>query len=174
MIDPKQYRGLRTLTPAQQYLFLRKNPICVGVGELHANGLDWRYWTRPTVLSRDYLAHIEFQKDGTPKVLIREPDLTVLASGRDLPHVYNDPIRLCLFLPGTDEWLGSMRIDQTFVPWTATWLYYFEEWLSSNEWKGGGEHPRSGDHERHNRRVRRISLGRHTTASRRSSPRVVA
>jgi hypothetical protein len=27
------------------------------------------------------------------------------------------------------------------VPWTALWLFYFEEWLVSNEWKGGGEHP---------------------------------
>jgi hypothetical protein len=34
-----------------------------------------------------------------------------------------------------------MRIDQTIVPWAALWLFYFEEWLSSDQWKGGGEHP---------------------------------
>jgi hypothetical protein len=33
-----------------------------------------------------------------------------------------------------------MRIDQTIVPWTAVWLFYFEEWLTSDEWKGGGVH----------------------------------
>jgi hypothetical protein len=33
------------------------------------------------------------------------------------------------------------RIDQTIVPWAALWLFYFEEWLSSDQWKGGGEHP---------------------------------
>jgi hypothetical protein len=160
VIESKRYERLPELSPAQQYLFLRKNPICAGVGGIHTGRLHWHYWTRPTVLSRDYLTHIEFQRGGTPKVSIREPDLSALASGRDLPHVYHDPIRLCLFLPGSDEWLGSMRIDQTFVPWTATWLYYFEEWLASNEWKGGGEHPNSNDHELYNRRVRRRSLRR--------------
>ena len=34
-----------------------------------------------------------------------------------------------------------MRSDQTVVPWTSLWLFYFEDWLASNEWKGGGEHP---------------------------------
>ncbi len=38
-----------------------------------------------------------------------------------------------------------MRLDQTIVPWTALWLFYFEEWLESNEWKGGGEHPGDTD-----------------------------
>ena len=38
-----------------------------------------------------------------------------------------------------------MRIDQTIVPWTILWLFYFEEWLDSNEWKGGGVHPKESD-----------------------------
>lgn len=33
-----------------------------------------------------------------------------------------------------------MRIDQTMVPWSILWLFYFEEWLVSNDWKGGGVH----------------------------------
>jgi hypothetical protein len=45
-----------------------------------------------------------------------------------------------------------MRIDQTFVPWVATWLFYFEEWLASDDWKGGGEHPNLEDHEARRRR----------------------
>ena len=27
------------------------------------------------------------------------------------------------------------------MPWAALWLFYFEEWLGSDDWKGGGEHP---------------------------------
>jgi hypothetical protein len=38
-----------------------------------------------------------------------------------------------------------MRIDNTIVPWAILWLFYFEEWLSSDEWKGGGEHPLESD-----------------------------
>jgi hypothetical protein len=34
------------------------------------------------------------------------------------------------------------------VPWTALWLFYFEEWLTSDDWKGGGIHPAiDEDHE---------------------------
>ena len=129
------------LTPAQQYLFLQKNPICAGSGRINAKGLIWDYRTRPTPLSRDYLVRIKYERDGIPSVFVKDPDLLMLTEGRPLPHVYHDPLCLCLYLPRANEWIGSMRIDQTFVPWTATWLYFFEEWLVSDEWKGGGEHP---------------------------------
>ena len=51
------------------------------------------------------------------------------------------PTRLCLYLPGTGEWTPALRLDQTIVPWAALWLYFFEDWLVSGEWKGGGRHP---------------------------------
>ena len=35
----------------------------------------------------------------------------------------------------------STRISETIVPWTFLWLWYFEEWLASDVWKGGGVHP---------------------------------
>ena len=73
---------------------------------------------------------------------IESPDLKLLAGGRRLPHVYQqDPPRLCLYRPRTYEWQPWMRIDSTIVPWAILWLFYFEEWLVSDDWKGGGEHP---------------------------------
>ena len=57
------------------------------------------------------------------------------------------------------KWAGRMRIDQTFVPWTATWLFYFKEWLASDEWKGGGEHPRLDEEEDHRHLRRRLRRG---------------
>ncbi len=149
-------RGARpALTPAQQFLFLKNNPICAGEGRLNHRGLVWNYGVRPTLLSREYSVRIRYDKGDTPSVFVREPDLAVLAGGRDLPHVYKNPTRLCLYLPGSGEWLDTMRIDQTFVPWAATWLYYYEEWLVSDDWKGGGEHPGNNDEASLNRRVRR-------------------
>lgn len=133
--------GRAELSPAQQFLFLRNNLICAGAGTLNHKGLVWNYRSRPTLLSREYGIRIVFERDDVPKIFVKDPDLKQLAGGRDLPHVYRRPTRLCLYLPGSGEWLRHMRIDQTFVPWTATWLYYFEEWLASDEWKGGGEHP---------------------------------
>jgi hypothetical protein len=143
------------LTPAQHFIFLRANPVCAGTGRLYAIGLTWEYRVRPTPLSREYLVRITFDRGAIPDVFIIEPDLLKLAGGRPLPHVYQNPLRLCLTLPGTQEWTGTMRIDQTFVPWAAMWLFYFEEWLVSDEWKGGGQHPDENHSEQYNRSVRR-------------------
>lgn len=69
-----------------------------------------------------------------------------LADGRHLPHVYSTkPVRLCLFDPQTAEWSPGAAIADTIVPWTYEWLFYFEEWLVSDEWKGGGRHPEVRD-----------------------------
>jgi hypothetical protein len=142
----------RSLTPPQQFLFLQRNPICAGEGTLNAKGLVWEYRVRPSLLSRAYLVRIELNRDSVPRAFVLEPDLEVLADGRRLPHIYRDPLRLCLYLPKSGEWHGSMRIDKTFVPWVATWLFYFEEWLASDDWKGGGEHPNVDDREVRRRR----------------------
>ena len=143
------------LTLPQQFLFLRNNPICVGEGSVNHRRLVWNYRVRPTLLSREYTVQILYEKDDVPKVFVKDPELSELAGGRDLPHVYKHPTRLCLYLPGSGEWADTMRVDQTFVPWTTTWLYYFEEWLESNDWKGGGEHPGDRPEPEYSRRIRR-------------------
>ena len=146
----------QALTPAQQYLFLRHNPVCRGRGTLNATGLTWTFRLRPSPISREYEILITFRAGDVPKVFVISPRLTELAGERILPHVYYDPLRLCLYLPGSGEWASDLRIDKTFVPWTATWLYYFEEWLESDDWKGGGEHPEPNATETYSRRYRRM------------------
>lgn len=37
------------------------------------------------------------------------------------------------------------------VPWTSLWLYFFEDWLATDEWKGGGKHPAEDEPIRHGR-----------------------
>jgi hypothetical protein len=66
---------------------------------LSATGLVWEYRVRPTTLSREYLLHILFERDGVPSVFVLEPDITSLAGGRKIPHVYQNPLSLCLFCP---------------------------------------------------------------------------
>lgn len=134
------------LTAAHQYGHLRGNPLCRGQGRLKRGRVTWRYDTSPTPLSRRYRVRIEYRQDAKPHVFVEDPDLVALAEGRALPHVYSErPVRLCLYLPDAGEWRADMRIDLTIVPWTALWLFYFEEWLSSDEWKGGGVHPGHDD-----------------------------
>ena len=134
--------GPKPLTAAQQYARVRTNPLCTGTGALYPGRFVWRYVTSPTPLSRLYSIRLNFRARQPPQATVEDPALRDLAGGRRLPHVYEqEPPRLCLYLPGNGEWQPWMRIDHTIVPWTALWLFYFEEWLVSDKWKGGGVHP---------------------------------
>src|SRR5579883_431538 len=136
-------RSARPLTAVQQLVNLKANPICQGGGEVRLGKLTWEFAARPDPLSRIYKMRIVYQQGDVPKVYVIDPDLTFLAEGRRLPHVYEQkPTRLCLYLPGGGEWSPSKRISETIVPWTFLWLWYFEEWLASGDWKGGGLHPK--------------------------------
>jgi hypothetical protein len=131
-----------SLTAAQQYANLRANPVCVGRGTLRAGELIWTYTASPTPLSRTYELVIRYRQGGSPETHVVAPDLVALSGGRRLPHVYRQkPTKLCLYRPSTGQWSPDKRLDQTIVPWAFLWLFFFEEWLASGEWKGGGEHP---------------------------------
>lgn len=135
-------RKRRPLTPAQQYLNLSVNPICPGHGASGPSGLVWRFQTSPDPLGRLYDLRIAQAPRRRPRVYVDAPDLRGIAGGRRLPHVYSQsPVSLCLYLPGTGEWEPWMPIDRTLVPWSILWLGYFEDWLHSDDWKGGGVHP---------------------------------
>lgn len=63
-----------------------------------------------------------------------------------VPHVYingQDPERpcLCLFDPRADEWSMNDLIAETTIPWAARWLFFYEGWLLTGRWQGGGRHP---------------------------------
>src|SRR6202043_2149851 len=66
-----------------------------------------------------------------------------LAPGRTLPHVYSydHPVRLCIYHPKKREWKPSMALAATVVPWAVMWLSFFEDWVCTDVWSGGGEHP---------------------------------
>lgn len=143
------------LSLPQQYLFLQKSKTILGEGVLAPRRLEWRFHAQPTPLSRSYQVTLALEADGTPDVRVVEPDLRLHTGGRDLPHIYHDPDRLCLYLPGTGQWDASKRLDLTIIPWTHLWLIYFEEWLVSDDWKGAGKHPEDDDSNAGNRAFRR-------------------
>lgn len=77
-----------------------------------------------------------------PEVLVLAPDLKVVTGERTLPHVYPDVdglVSLCLFW-GKD-WSPTKLAAKTLVPWTADWFWFFEHWLHTGTWLGGGTHP---------------------------------
>lgn len=84
-----------------------------------------------------------FRNGRSPQMRVIGPDLRELADGRRLPHIYRNDgpgVLLCLWLPNASEWTSAMKLSETYIPWTVRWLAYFELWLASNIWSGGGVH----------------------------------
>ncbi len=132
----------KKLSAPQQWLRLKSSPISSGRGLVKMGELVWDFTATPSPLSRTYTLRIRLKRHGAPDVFVLAPDLKILAGGRPLPHVYStDPIRLCLHYPKYREWDDTMFIADTIVPWTHLWLIYFEHWLATDEWLGGGKHP---------------------------------
>ncbi|MDF1484173.1 MAG: hypothetical protein EON54_02670 [Alcaligenaceae bacterium] len=110
-------------------------------------GHELRFWfsISPTLLSREYSCMLIVPRSGFPAMFVLSPDLHLLADGKPLPHIYRSNVqgtKLCLWLPRKNEWTPHMRLLETYIAWTGQWLNYFEEWLSTGNWAGGGEHPR--------------------------------
>jgi len=104
-------------------------------GRLRSVGL-----LQPTEISRQY--RVEFTQAGgrSPEVRVISPLLRRGRKDEDIPHMY-DQVRLCLYLPSGEEWKPSDPIALTVVPWASLWLLYYEVWLATGDWQGGGIHP---------------------------------
>jgi hypothetical protein len=113
-----------------------------GRGRLLREQLFWEQRIRPRPLSHEYLCRVEYRRDEYPAVYCLDPPLSALANGRRLPHVRSreEPIRLCLFFHEPKCWNDGMLLAKVVIPLTLYWLEFFEEWLFTGEWRGGGTH----------------------------------
>ncbi|SCW86842.1 hypothetical protein [Mucilaginibacter sp. NFR10] len=107
----------------------------------HEHALSWYFQVTPSPLSATYDVRLDYIVGKRPQVYVMTP--LRLAKGKTkLPHVYDtEKQRLCLYYPDGHEWNSSMPLAKTIVPWIYEWLYYYEFWLSSGDWLGGGIHP---------------------------------
>jgi hypothetical protein len=65
---------------------------------------------------------------------------------RLLPHIYwNEQSpeypRLCLYDPQEMIWTPEQFIASTVIPWASQWLFFYEYWQITGEFKGPGGHP---------------------------------
>jgi hypothetical protein len=103
------------------------------------------FWTgsiQPNPLCATYRVGISW--DGhrrRPLVRVLAPRL-MMPDGKYLPHVFPGD-ELCLHYPS--EWSAKMPIADTIVPWTSEWLFFYELWLATDEWHGGGHDPLSAE-----------------------------
>lgn len=87
-------------------------------------------------------------KNAQPRVQVIDPLLEPRADYEEgpIPHVYvnsTDPTKpyLCLFSPELREWDANDLIADTTIFWASEWLYFYEGWLVTKKWRGGGRHP---------------------------------
>lgn len=118
----QQAVALRTLLPHAR-IRVRAN-VLAAIAEL-----------QPNPLSRRYTVRINYRSGGVPEVHVVTPTLHLHPEAQALPHIYPGN-RLCLHLPG--EWRPTMFISHTTIPWTSEWLMYYEVWLVTGRWNGGG------------------------------------
>lgn len=100
------------------------------------NALTWVGPVTPTASSATYELLLDLRLQRSPLIYVVRPHLEALP-GEHLPHVY--PFNtLCLYY-GAEEWDASHPLAD-LVGWACEWLLFYEVWLASGEWLGGGIH----------------------------------
>lgn len=112
---------------------------------LDRNVLTWKACLVPTALSRSYDVTLVYNVHKQPRVYVGGESLRELNNPR-FPHHFEidavrKKVRVCLYFK--KEFTSSKLISKTIVPWIAEWLFHYEVWLATEEWCGGGLHPRS-------------------------------
>jgi hypothetical protein len=96
---------------------------------------------QPTARSCTYNVRINYSLKNRLEVSVLSPQLIKSFKEEDIPHVYPGK-KLCLYMPKYGEFKITDYISETIIPWTSLWLYHYEVWHITGEWKGGGEHPK--------------------------------
>jgi len=133
---------------AQHFMSLKICPLSSnGNGQMEKTYFVWEFDAKPSVFSRVYKVRVKWQyNENAPKVYILNQEVREVAKQKEIPHLYSQAkVQLCLYYPKYQEFSKAMSLCETIMPWTYLWLSYYEEWLYSGEWKGGGIHLNSSD-----------------------------
>ncbi|KAA6339088.1 hypothetical protein EZS27_012949 [termite gut metagenome] len=109
--------------------------------------LVWIGDITPSPISLTYTIKITYSyKDGV-KAYVANPKPLPLATVKSrLPHVYShEEQRLCLYYPSGKEWDSSKYLVHTIFPWASEWLFYYELWVVTGNWLGGGKYIELGE-----------------------------
>lgn len=99
---------------------------------LKRNEIIWTGTFRPFALSKQYTVQIQSEIGRRPKVRVLAPSI-ISAPNRN--HTFDDG-SLCLHL--NEEWSSRFFIADVLVPWLVEWLFFYETWLVTDKWYGGG------------------------------------
>lgn len=138
---PNLARG-RRLSIAQQWASIRSAVPSAARQEMNGNRLRCEFRLRPAALSCEYSVTMDYTLGKRPDVRVTSPDLRT-RDGERAPHLFEDD-SLCLFRFRYRDWSPKESIGRTILPWASLWLYFYEIWLVTGTWHGGGEHPDDG------------------------------
>ena len=109
------------------------------------------YTVQVTFIRRFWIGDLEAANSYEPVVRLLDPKLILRhpQTGAFAEHLYWDfevpeQSALCTNDPAARprEWNWDQDyVADRIIPWTAEWLAFYEGWLATGEWKGGGRHP---------------------------------
>jgi hypothetical protein len=127
----QQIAAMRRAWPAFKCCRLEEQVIWVGP-------LQPAEWTSTHTVELHFWARRR-EEAGGASVRVLRPILKVTDTELSSVHMYRDG-QLCLFNPNRKEWNAGQSVADTIVPWTSEWLYFYEVWLRTGSWLGGGDH----------------------------------
>ena len=142
MVNKKFFKSKNIPLVIQSYLISQKYPEAKC--EIKKNQLIWEGKIKPTSLSREYNIRIICNGTLRPQVILYGDKIEGIER-EDFPHHFKidkdkPEVYLCLHLP--KEFNYSYSIHDTIIRWTQEWLYFYEIWLSTGKWCGGGHTPK--------------------------------
>ncbi|WP_211337231.1 hypothetical protein [Lentzea atacamensis] len=118
-----------------QQAFALRALLPTAVITIGASTLTAVFELQPTSASLRYRVRLHYRHGTAPEVTVVHPTLILRDGAESLPHTYPGD-KLCLHLPG--QWRPTMLLANTIVPWASEWLLYYEIWLVTGAWHGGG------------------------------------
>jgi len=100
--------------------------------------VSWIGRLTPTEMSDTYTVRVTYTAPLRPVVEVISPELKG-RPGERIPHTFPGK-KLCLHLH--EEWdAANTIIATTVVKWAALWLFFYEAWVITGKWEGGGHEP---------------------------------
>lgn len=131
--------GSKYITLVKQEIALRQQFPSAIIKRVADASLTWEHSLQPTAVSEQYRVRLVYTRTKGLEVFVLSPKLTLAEGARELPHVYStEKQELCLYFPDGKEWNKNKYISQTIIPWISEWLFFYELWLPSGHWFGGG------------------------------------
>ena len=132
-----------TLNMYKNIIQLKKLPYCKIVAQKR-NGFS----AELDIRGGKYRVRIDYQENKSPKVYMITPQIDMSNSleihtfGMHYHSAYKRNLpKLCLTYWDEDKWNNSILLTDSYIPWAIEWTEFYEIWLLTGKWHGGGVHP---------------------------------